>query len=292
MKNLPSGLLTFLQTTNVYGRADLIAITLANGQILRVTNCQVDISYGGNTYYASKYGAWQRGVVKMEASFSLAANDMALTAMVPSSVSFPGTTISLMQCVTAGLFDGASVTVYTAYWAATELPNTTRGVEIKFVGAILKFEQVGRSIVEFTVGDLLYLLNLKTPPKLIQASCRHTFGDANCTFNLATVTVARTVASGSTTGAINLSSAVTASVYALGFITFTSGQNNGLTIAIKSQPSTTQILLAGVTPLPLTIGDGFNMTQGCNKTQIRCNQLSNIINFGGVPYVPSPEKAI
>ena len=292
VKNLGSTLLTFLQTNNIFGRADLFAITLVNGQVLRTTSSQADITYGGNIFYSSLYGAWQRGVLKMEASFSLAANDMPLTAMLPASILFPGTSIPMMQCLTAGLFDGAAVTVYTAYWAPGEAPNTTRGVETKFVGQILDFKQTGRSIVEFTVADLLYLLNLKTPPKLIQASCRHTLYDANCTLLASAFGVSRTVAAGSTTQTINLSSAVTAAVYAQGFITFTSGANAGITMSIKSQPSTTQIVLAGFTPLALAVGDGFTMYQGCNKTQARCSQLGNLLNNGSEPYVPNPEVAV
>jgi hypothetical protein len=297
MKNIPSGLLTFLQTTNVYGRADLFQITFTNGQLLRVTDCQVDMTLGGATYHASQFGSWSRGTVKSKASFSPVADDMTLTARVPPTVNFPGTTVPFMNVVTSALsiFDGAKVTVSTAYWAPGEYPNTTRGVETKFAGVILKRPRIGRSIVEFTVGDLIYLLNTKTPPHVIQSGCRHVLYDSNCTAVASSFTVNNSVAAGSTVQTINLATAVAASVYALGYVEFNSGQNTGIIIAIRTQPSTTQIVLAGKTPLPLGIGDLFTMTQGCDKTQTRCQQILGanwFLNYGGQDYVPNPEVAV
>ena len=303
MKNLPSDLYNFLETAVDYGRADLFAITLINGQVLRTTSSQVDLTYSGNVYYASLYGAWQRGAIKSAAGFSLQASDVSLTMLADQSVLFPGSTVPIINVALAGILDWAPVTIYTAYWAANEPPNTSRGVETKFVGRILDFQQAGRSKFEFRVGDLLYLLNAKTPPKVIQTGCRHTLYDieeyalygtrSGCTLNPASFSASRTVASGSTTDTINLNSAVAASAYAQGFLTFTSGQNAGISVGIKSQPSTTQVVLYGKTPLPLTVGDGFTMYQGCDKTQATCSgRFSNLSHYGGQPYVPNPEFAV
>jgi len=300
MKSLPAALLAFLQSHDDYGFADLFQITLPNGQTIYATSCQVDIVYSGHTYYASQYGTWERGVVTSEAGFDLRANDMPLTMIIDDTddtlpVYYPGTTIPMMLCVCAGLFDGSQVTVLTAYWPAGQYPNSTLGVETKFVGRISEFQQAGRSQVTFRVADYLYLLNLKTPPNLIQANCRFTFGDANCGANLTAVTVSNSVAVGSTTQTINLTSAVAASVYAQGFITFTSGQNAGMRYSIKAQPSTTQIVLAGYAIMPLSAGDAFTMTQGCNKTQNRCAVIfgsSYSVHYGGQDYVPNPEVAV
>ena len=293
MKNIPQALLNFLQTKKEIGKADLFQINLVNGQKLYVTDFQQDMVYGGNTYYASLYGGWRRGAVTSQAGFDLKAGDMALSATVLPAVLFPGTTISLMQCVTNGLFDGAQVIVYTTYWAEGEVPSASLGVETKFVGQILNFDKISRSLLNFKVADLLYLLELKSPKNVIQASCRHTLYDVNCTLNKSSFSASNTVASGSTNTTINLTTPVTAAVYAQGFIVFTSGQNNGITMAIKSQPSTTQIVLGGQTPLPLTVGDSFTMFFGCDKTQATCQvRFNNLINFGGQPYVPNPETAI
>lgn len=295
MKTFPAALLTFLQSGQAYLKADLIQIALTNGQTFYVTDCQTALSYGGNIYSPSAYGAWMRGKIISEASFNLQANQMELTADVPATVLFPGTSIPLPRCVIAGLFDGALVTIYTAYWPANSIPNTFLGVETKFVGVVMNFQRSGRTKLTLVVGDLLYLLNAKVPTKVLQAGCRHVFGSSNCGFNLATVTSANSVAAGSTTQVINLGSSITAALYPQGFIKFTSGSNNGLTMAIKTQPSTTQIVLAGFTPLPLAIGDTFNITQGCNKTQTRCSQLFGIPTFqnhyGGQDYTPNPEYA-
>jgi uncharacterized phage protein (TIGR02218 family) len=249
------------------------------------------------TYSASTFGAWQRGKVTSEASFDLHSNDMMLTALVPASVLFPATSMSLMQTVCAGLFDKSLVTVFTAYWALNGTPASgiANGLETKFVGQITGLEQIGRSKVEFRVSDMLFLLNLKSPPNVIQASCRHTLYDANCTVAKASYANSNSVGVGSTTQQIQLGTPVsqTAPYFSQGFITFTSGQNAGLSYAIKTQQSTSAILLASQTSLPLTVGDTFTMYAGCDKTPATCSsKFSNLINIGAQPFVPNPEVAV
>jgi uncharacterized phage protein (TIGR02218 family) len=202
-----------------------------------------------------------------------------------------------MQTVFLGIFDKFPVTVYTAYWALNSSPASgiANGVETKFVGQITGFEQVGRSKLDFRVSDMLYLLGQKSPPNVIQASCRHTLYDVNCTLNKVSFSTANSVGAGSTTQSINLGTTAPNAppYYSQGFITFTSGQNSGLTYAIKSQTSSTNILLASQTSFPLTVGDTFTMFAGCDKTPATCNaKFSNLINIGATPFVPNPEVAV
>jgi uncharacterized phage protein (TIGR02218 family) len=251
-------------------------------------------SIGGGVFYASRYGAWKRGAVKTKAGFDLSAGDMSLTMLAPQSVLMPGTSTSLSQCAALGLILASTVTVYTAYWDPSEAPNASRGCEVKFVGQVLDFQQAGRSKIEFRVGDLLYILNTKTPPHVIQAGCRHVLFDVNCALSSSGYVAGCTVATGSTRQTIVLASAVAAApYYSLGYVIFTAGQNSGLEIGVKSQTSTTVIVLANPTPLPLAIGDTFYMYAGCDKTQSTCrNKFNNLINYGGQDYVPNPELGI
>jgi uncharacterized protein len=273
------------------------------------TSSQVDITIQGVTFYSTQYGAWQRGKVTSEASFELHSNSMSLTVMAPTTIPFLGTSLNYMSAALAGLFDAAHVEVYTAYWPLNAPPNpylvpnpfvgnvlgAPLGLEYKFIGYILPDGQIGRSKIEFTVADPLLQMNLKTPPNVIQASCRKTLYDPNCTLNAASYSSANSVASGSTTQSIVTGSTLPNSVpyYSQGFITFTSGQNAGLTYSIKSQLSTSNFLLASKTLLPLTIGDTFLIYAGCDKTADTCkSRFNNLIHFGGQPFVPNPEVAI
>jgi uncharacterized phage protein (TIGR02218 family) len=44
---------------------------------------------------------------------------------------------------------------------------------------------------------------------------------------------------------------------------------------------------------PVSIGDTFQLLPGCDHTTATCNNtFSNLIHFGGFPYIPPPELAV
>lgn len=228
---------------------------------------------------------------------------------LPVITSIVNTSATLMTAAQLGLFDAAKVQVWTAYWPIGQLPNSyvaAWGVETKYAGFIKPSGSIGRSKLEFEVADPLYLLNQKLPRNVIQASCRHTLFDtnefatygtrSNCTLNPNSFkSGTMTVASGSTRQSLNTTSTLgqVAPYFTQGYVTFLTGQNAGLSFTIKQQTSTTHLLLAIAVPLPLAIGDTFTAFAGCDKLENTCNnKFSNLIHFGGTPFVPSPEVAI
>jgi Phage conserved hypothetical protein BR0599 len=306
--SIPPSLLSFLQTHREYQRADLFLILLGNGQAITATSWQLDVVNAGTpplTYYATKYGVWKRGAITSEATFTCSSNTMSLQVTIPNdtTVFFPGTNTPLFQTVSGGLFDKATVWVYTAYAPLNDMapnidPNgfdTSLGLETKFMGEITNVESLDRSQCTFTVADLLYRLNLNTPPNLIQSPCRFTLFDKNCTLLSSAFQIAGQIASGSTQTVINTTAALPAVgndplPYTLGVIKFTSGQNNGQGFKVKIQNSTTQVTLDAAPILPIAIGDQFIITPGCDLTQSTCQlKFNNLINFGGYPYTPAPE---
>jgi uncharacterized phage protein (TIGR02218 family) len=305
-KNVPTALLNWLLTAIEYNRADCFTITLANGQSIYTTTAQLPVVIGTNTFYPARYGTWQRGSIQAEAAYSPKSNSMSLSVSVDPSflpqIVYPGTQTPLMQTVAAGLFDAAKVTVTTIYWGLGESVATgvARGSVISFVGQVTKVSEMGRDKCDFEVADMLFQLNLFTPPNLIQSSCRHQLFDSGCTLLANNFKLANTAAAGSTALQINLSSgASTASwwngviTFTQGYIIFTSGQNNGLLGYIKNLNSNTQILLSAPMPFPVKVGDTFNMFAGCNKSLVMCNNgFSNLLNFGGEPFVPNPELGL
>lgn len=310
-------LLDFILTHFEYQRADLFLILLANGQFIAATDYQLDILNAGappTNYYATKFGVWSRGAITSEAGFQCSSNTMALKVTVPtdpvtdlpSAVNFPGTNAPLFQTVGSGLFDKATVWVFTAYAPSeSETPNrhpngldTSLGLEVKYMGEITGINSLTRSQCTFEVADLLYRLNLNSPPNLIQSPCRFTLFDQHCALSAASFQVAGQVAAGSTQTVINTTAALgsvgtDALPYALGIIKFTSGQNAGLAAKIKQQNSTTQFVLDVPFVLTINIGDQFILQPGCDLLQATCaNKYSNSIHFGGFPYTPQPEVVL
>lgn len=311
MKSISPQLLAFLETTNSYNRADLFLIELINGQVISATNCQTAVVYGYPpiTYYPTLFGAWERGSYKTEVAFKPKAQKMKLTVVAKDTVLFPVASSSpmlalpLMNVIQAGMFDGAKVSVFTIYWAIGGLPSdgVAMGALITFVGQIAASTKTTRSIAEFDVADMVYLLDYDTPPNIIQSGCRYKLGDHGCTLNLPlNFSMPNSAAAGSNAFYINLTASVTTAAFWNSFMTmtqgeiiFTSGLNNGLRYYIKQQISNTQIQLAVPLKFAINTGDKFNLQPGCDKTLNKCQfQFNNLIHFGGQPYVPNPEAAI
>jgi uncharacterized phage protein (TIGR02218 family) len=315
MKTFAATLLAFLQTNTAYSRADLFAITLPNGFAIRATSWQLPVTVpsgpAAGTYQPSQYGSWARGKITSEATFDLHGNDMPLTLICPPSVLFPippngqlSSFTPMMQAIAAGLFDAALVQIWTAYGPPGQIMPTI-GLETKFAGYIMPNGEMRRDKVEFEVADPLFILNQKIPRNVLQAGCMWTLFDVNefaiygtrtgCALSPAGFSENNSVAASSTRQSVNLGTTAShaAPYYTQGFLTMTSGQNNGMSFQIKQQVSTSNILLANVMPLPLAIGDTFTMFAGCDKTAATCNsKFSNLVHLKATPFVPNPEVAI
>jgi Phage conserved hypothetical protein BR0599 len=83
--------------------------------------------------------------------------------------------------------------------------------------------------------------------------------------------------------------------YPLGYVTFTTGQNAGLSYGVKVQTTASglaQLQLVKPTALPVASGDELILIPGCDKTLTTCtNVYNNAIHFDGDPFVPNPEVA-
>lgn len=80
--------------------------------------------------------------------------------------------------------------------------------------------------------------------------------------------------------------------YALGAVTFISGQNAGVRRSIKSY-SGQQVELSSPLVFDLAPGDAFTIVPGCDKTQQMCSaKYNNLANYKGTPFVPKPETMV
>jgi hypothetical protein len=79
--------------------------------------------------------------------------------------------------------------------------------------------------------------------------------------------------------------------YAEGVITFTSGVLTGLSRQVQASDSSGNITLSSGFPQAPALGDTFSIRRGCTKTLTACTGYGNLINFGGMPFIPQPEAA-
>jgi uncharacterized phage protein (TIGR02218 family) len=244
----------------------------------------------GNTWFATGIatGAWSRGSVRTALGLKVSHMDLSVSADTTAVLSG----IPLLQAMQIGLFDGAIVRCETLYMPT--YGDTSLGTVIDFVGEITNIDEVGRSRAKMTVAGYTFRLDWPVPGRLMQPACSNTLFDAGCTLNQASFATAKVLAGGSTQSLLVPSVAFSQAdgYFTLGQAFCTSGANVDLIATIKSHAGG-QIQLHVPLPLPVAPGDGFTFYPGCDKLQATCNtKFSNLINFGGEPYVPVPETTL
>lgn len=193
----------------------------------------------------------------------------------------------LPQFAAAGGFDGARVQL-DRYFSSSWQTAACGSVNL-FTGRVSDISATGTE-VKMTVNSDLELLNIQMPRNLYMAPCRHTLYDAGCGLSAAAFTVTGNTAANSTQTMVNCNLAQTAGYFDLGTIKFTSGPNANITRSIKVHTSGA-ITVSYPFPYAPATGDLFSAKPGCDKLMTTCNsaKFSNLANFGGTPFVPSPE---
>ena len=186
--------------------------------------------------------------------------------------------------VGSGLFDGARCYVFATSWAAPveDQEPVVAGI---FGSATLldhRFQIGGVSLVD--------VLN-QSVGQTYGAQCPKAFGGteyAGCGVSLAANTVTGTLTS-VTSASVFTDSARSepADTFGAGTIQFISGPNAGLkALEIKSFAAGVITTFEPFYYLPV-VGDAYTMVRGCRKRLSDCQAYSNVVNFGGFPYIPT-----
>lgn len=309
MKPFPTGLDTLL-ATKLYVFADLYQFALSDGAtILRYTNADTDVLYGGNVYTSkgpffdgikSKgRGHWKAGldVDTWQVEVAPAPADPITGATYPAKIYGQ----PWLAAARAGALDGATVDIHRAYWAAWPLrPLAAPGQLVPtyvlvdlFAGRVAALD-LTRTEAIVSINSHMEMLNRVAPRNVYQAACRWTLFDTGCALARAGFAVAGTVGVVTSNGTFNTNLAQVADYFSLGMLTWTSGLNVGFSRAIRRYTG----VLGGTTllaPMPFTVvaGDAFTAYPGCDKQLTTCTtKFANAANFGGQPYIPSPETAV
>lgn len=72
-----------------------------------------------------------------------------------------------------------------------------------------------------------------------------------------------------------------------GLVTFTNGDNFGITREIRAYSADNEVRLYLPLGNDVTVGDAVSMVRGDDKTHLTCkNTFNNLVNFGGFPSIP------
>ena len=190
----------------------------------------------------------------------------------------------------AGLFDGAEVEAWRVPWAGEGRPQRL----LKGTFAPVEFGETGFNVELAGDGE-----KMKQTPlvRLLGPNCWKKFGGPFCQKALGPLTVTGTVVSA--TGQRSFADAArgeAAGYFSRGVVTFTSGDNSGVSAEIKAHTAGGNFELWPRLPFAIAAGDQYSMTPGCTHLRAAsggtngCTAWANDPNFGGAENVPGGDK--
>lgn len=287
MKTGSGDLVTHLTTGKQFKRTELWTFTLADGTVLRLTTLDVNVTVGADTWLTNG-PVLSRPGSRMVAGGEV--SEFEITVEPGASDTIGGLPWAL--AARRGVLRHGRVLIERAYmptWGDVSLGKLfVMGGRMAEIGG-------SASEIRITVRSDLELLNVNVPVELVQPSCRHTLFDSGCTLSAAAHDVSATILTGSTVGTLLATLSEATDWFSLGRVVFNDGPNAGSSRQIKKHTSGSPDSLALALPLyhaPVN-GNSITLYPGCDRLQATCGtKFSNVVNFGGQPFVPQPETAL
>lgn len=184
-----------------------------------------------------------------------------------------------------GLFDGARLTYFMYDWDNAVVVKT---LLTGFLGEVKPVR--GRYRAEFR--SLLQFLQQPIGRKYT-IDCDAEFGDSRCGFNAATVTVTGTITGVTSNRVFSDSGRAEADDYFnYGVITFTSGDNNGLSMEIEAFGAG-QFTTFLAMPYDVAIGDTYSAVSGCDRKLETCrDKFNNVLRQKAFSFIPGRDELL
>jgi uncharacterized phage protein (TIGR02218 family) len=256
-------------------------LTRKDGVVMGFTDHDRDVVFDGVTYQAAS-GFTASAI---EDHLGLAVSNLDVEGAL-SSVAITEDDLN------AGRYDDAAVTIFLVNWQ-----NVTQRVILRsgFLG------QVSRGELAFTaeLRGLAARLDQATG-RIFQRTCPWQLGDARCAVDLTApgrhgAGVVATVISAFDFTATGFEALATGTL-SRGRLVWTSGANTGLAIEVKAHSASAGVARLSLflpMPDPISIGDAFTVTAGCDKSFETCrDRFGNVVNFGGFPHMPGNDFAL
>jgi uncharacterized phage protein (TIGR02218 family) len=279
MRAIPAGLAAHLD-----GDATTLCnawrVTRRDGTVLGFTDHDHDITFDGVSFRAAS---------GFEASEAEDGNGLSAQAGEVSG-GFSGEAIAEADLV-AGRFDGAKVEVFTVNWQAPSERLLLRTGEI---GEVTRAGNAFRAELRRMTHGLDQVKG-----RIYGHRCDAVFGDARCGVD-ATGSAYRS--HGTVVGVIDETrlqvsglSAFADRFFRYGVLRFTGGANDKLLADIEDHrvsDGTVDLVLWLPLAAAVAVGDGFDITAGCDKSFATCRaKFANELNFQGFPHMPGSDFA-
>ena len=276
MKTLAAGATTHLalQRTNL---AMCWKITRADGTVLGFTDYHEDLVVSGLTY-ESQAGMVRATAISGGSDLGVANADVE-TVLDSDAID--------REDLEAGLFDFANVRIFLVNYLAPD------AWQIKLLRGRLGEVSLGQHTAQAELRSLTQMLQQRTG-RTHEVACPYELGDAKCGVDLDDFRVTGTVTHVLNQHRIRDTSRTEANGwFSQGKITFTSGNNAGLSMEIQTHTSSNDNLVLSLDmPYPIEVGDEYEATPGCTKTYAVCQAKFDNQNFGGWPWIPGTDFAL
>ena len=283
MKPASATLVALLAGSDQFIMADLYTFTLVGGSVLRYSSAPTALSANGHTFELGP--KFERSKTKLVIGTQV---DELEVRVYPEPADLVGA-LPFIEAAWQGQLDGALLQVERAFMPT--YGDTSPGTVVLFAGRVSDIDCSGTGI-EMKCRSHLELLNIQMPRRLWQASCTHVFGGPMCQFDRDSLSVTFPAGADSTqTSITNAPSTVTP--FAHGTITGVSGPNTGYSRTVTAFVGGRTVTVKLAFLFPIEAGDQFQLLPGCDRTMAMCkNVFNNAANFGGFPYIPTPETAV
>lgn len=198
-----------------------------------------------------------------------------------------------------GLFDGATIEVWVVSWSDSEFKSDSP-------------QRIAAGVLgQTSQGDITYIAEMLSPGSKLATkplldtftpACRWKLGDGICPVDLASLTESSSVESVATKNAFTQSnkrqffdSSLSGDngYYDFGTVTWTTGNNTGLSSEIKTYLDDV-ITLWKLMPYDILPGDSYNITPGC-RHDVDDHTIKfglDMVDFGGFPDIPGFDELI
>ncbi len=282
-RQIPPGLAAALQAETLT-LAILTRIDRLDGVSLGFADIDRDITFGGLLYEA---GA-ANDASAISAKTGTEGSNLDVEGLLGTLTSDAITDTDLL----AGRYDGASVEIFVVNYEET--PAITERI-ILFSGSVDECE-FGSGHYRVTLRSLMQHLSQNIGELTSQTCLVKRFGDERCKKDLTALRHDRTVSAVTTPLILRFGGdTITTGFYNYGVVTFTSGNNAGLEMEIKShvnEGSEAVLTLQQAFPFLIVPGDSATLTEGCDRTAAVCKRHQNIINFRGFDKLPGSDRIL
>lgn len=287
----------FLNTGESWRPVNLLTLTLQSGTVLRLTDHDVDLpvaALGGTFSHQllfKRSGATHKRGVEV---------DTITIDVMPSPADLIGA-VPWLTAAQAGVLDYAQVrldigVITLANGGAFDQwsPLGLVGTFPWFVGDVGQVSDISAQHCVLSCKSFTARLDLQMPRNLIQPGCQKTVFTPSCGLVESAWRTTGVTSSIYNQGADFTMTGITQpdGYFDGGRLTVLSGDNANVVRRIKAQVGS-HLYLFGPLIYPLVGGESVAISPGCAKTQAVCSaKFSNIVNFRGFPYVPTPETVL